>query len=70
MMYWVYVAPRKDVLGVHSFLEGCVGNMFENWTEIFMMTSHMNCMLVCNAGEMLKICTGCTWFLRRMYKCA
>ena len=31
------------------------------------MTSHMNRMLVCNAGEMMKICTGCTWLLGRMY---
>ena len=23
--------------------------------EIFMMTSHVNCMLVCNAGEMMKV---------------
>ena len=34
---------------------------------IFMMASHINCMLVCNIGEMMKICTGCTWFLGRMY---
>ena len=27
----------------------------------------MNCMLVCNVGEMMKICTGCTWLLGRMY---
>ena len=32
-----------------------------------MITSHMNYMLVCNAGEMKKICTGCTWLLGRMY---
>ena len=32
-----------------------------------MMTCHMNCMLICNAGEMMKICTGCTWFLEGMY---
>ena len=34
---------------------------------IFMMASHIKCMLVCNAGEMMKICTGCTWFLEGMY---
>ena len=32
-----------------------------------MMTSHVNCILVCNAGEMMKICTGCTWILGGMY---
>ena len=63
----MYIAPQKEVLGVHSFSEGCVGNRFENLTEIFMMTSHMNCMLVCNAGEMMKICTVYTWLLGRMY---
>ena len=36
--------------------------------KIFMMTSHVNCILVCNAGEMMKICTRRTWFLRGMYK--
>ena len=35
---------------------------------IFMMTSHMNCMLVCNVGEMMKICTRFTWFLGGMYR--
>ena len=35
---------------------------------IFMMTSHINCMLVCNAGEMMKICTRCTWLLGGMYE--
>ena len=30
------------------------------------MISHMNCMLVCKAGEMMKICTGCTWLLERI----
>ena len=34
---------------------------------IFMMTSHINYMLVCNTGEIMKICTGCTWFLGGMY---
>ena len=32
-----------------------------------MMTSHINYILVCNAGEMMKICTRCTWLLGRMY---
>ena len=32
-----------------------------------MMKSHMNCMLVCNAGEMMKTCIRCTWLLERMY---
>ena len=34
----------------------------------FMMTSHVNCILVCNAGEMVKLCLGihsfsegCVW---------
>ena len=35
---------------------------------IFMMTSHINCMLVCNASEMMKICIGCTWILKGMYQ--
>ena len=30
------------------------------------MKSHLNYMLVCNAGEMMKICTVCTWLLGRM----
>ena len=34
---------------------------------IFMMISHINCMLVCNVGEMMKICIGCTWLLGGMY---
>ena len=33
-----------------------------------MMTSHINYMLVCNAGEMMKICTRCTWLLGGMYR--
>ena len=33
---------------------------------IFMMTSHINYMLVCNASEMMKICIGCTWLLGGM----
>ena len=32
-----------------------------------MMTSHMNNMIICNAGEMKKICIGCTWVFKRMY---
>ena len=35
--------------------------------NFFMMTYHMNCMLVCNVGEMMKICTGCTCLLGSMY---
>ena len=34
---------------------------------IFMMASHITCMLVCNAGEMMKICNVCTWLLGGMY---
>ena len=34
---------------------------------IFMMTSHVNCMLFYNASEMMKVCTRCTWFLGGMY---
>ena len=57
------MAPRKDVLGVHSFSEGCVGKRFENLTEIFMMTSHMNYMSICNAGDTMKTCAMSTWLL-------
>ena len=35
---------------------------------IFMMEYHINYMLVCNVGEMTKICSRCTWFLKGMYK--
>ena len=35
---------------------------------IFMMTSHIKCMLVCNASDMMKICTRCTLLLGGMYE--
>ena len=62
------MAPRKDVLGLHSFSEECVGIGLKTYDcNFFMMTYHMNCMLVCNTGEMMKICIGYTWLLGRMY---
>ena len=57
-MYEVYIASRRDIFGIALKTYDC---------NFFMMTSHMNCMLVCNVGEMMKICTGCTWLLERMY---
>ena len=56
-MYEVYIASQRDVFGIG--LETYDGNLI--------MTSHMKCMLICNVGEMMKICTGCTWILGRMY---
>ena len=45
--------------------------------KFFMMTSHVNCILVCNTGEMVKVhlrihnfSEGCVWdtyLLKRMY---
>ena len=67
-MYWVYMVPQKDVLGYIAFQRNVLGIGLKTYDwNFFMMTSHMNYMLVCNAGEMMKICTGCTWILGRMY---
>ena len=64
----MYMVPRKDVLGYIASRRDVFRIGLKTYDyNFFMMTSHMNCMLICNAGEMMKICTGCTWLLGRMY---
>ena len=36
------------------------------YVKNFMMTSHVNCILVCNAGEMVKVRPWITYLLKRM----
>ena len=52
-MYWVYIASRGDVFGIG----------LETYDWNFIMPSDVNCMSICNAGEMMKTCTGSTWIL-------
>ena len=62
------MAPWKDVLGYMASQRDVFGVGLKTYNcNYFVMISHMNCMLVFNAGEMMKICTGCTWLLGSMY---
>ena len=63
------MVPRRDVRGVHSFSKECFfGIGLETYDcNYFIMTYDENCMFICNASEMMKICIGCTWILERMY---
>ena len=64
----MYMVPWKDVLGCIASQRNVLGIGLKPMIAIiFMMTSHINFMLVCKACEMMKICTGCTWLLGRMY---
>ena len=58
------MAPRNDVLGYIASQRDVFGIGLKTYDcNFFMMTSHMNCMLVYNAGETMKICTWGTWLL-------
>ena len=64
----MYMAPQKDVLGYIASRRDVFGIGLRTYDcNFFMMTSHMNYMLVCNVGWIMKVCTGHTYLLERMY---
>ena len=55
-MYWMYMAPRNDVLVYIASWRDVFGIGLKTYNcNYFIMESHLNCMLVCNAGEMMVV---------------
>ena len=53
------MAPQKDVLGYIAYRRDVFGIGLKTYNcNYFIMESHLNCMLVCDTGEMMVVYPG------------